>query len=60
MLDEPVLAEPVLDAAEPAGADELEELVELHAATATVAAMGSAMASFLARLSFISLYPFNL
>jgi hypothetical protein len=62
VLDEPVLDEPALDAAEDAeelaGAEELEEL-ELQAATATVATIGSASASFFARLRFISLYPFN-
>src|SRR6185437_4258014 len=55
--------EPALDAAEGAelaGAAALEdEELELQAATATVAAMGSASASFLARLRVISLYPFN-
>jgi hypothetical protein len=62
VLDEPVLDAPALDAAEDAvevaGAEELEEL-ELQAATATVATIGSASASFFARLRSISLYPFN-
>src|ERR1700719_1614389 len=60
------LEEPALDAAalDDAGADELAEVaeleeLELQAATATVATMGSASASFLARLRVISLYPFN-
>jgi hypothetical protein len=59
--DAPVLDELVLDAAELAVVEELEELEELvlQAATATVAAMGSASASFLARLRVMSLYPFN-
>ena len=59
MLAEPVLDEPALDAAGlDAAAEELEEL-ELQAATATVATIGSASASFFARLRSISLYPFN-
>jgi hypothetical protein len=67
-LDEPALDAPALDepalALDDAGADELAEVVELEelevqAATATVATMGSASASFLARLRVISLYPFN-
>ncbi len=63
---EAALDEPALDAAalDDAGADELAEVaeleeLELQAATATVATMGSASASFLARLRVISLYPFN-
>ena len=49
------------DAAELAGAAGLEELeeLELQAASAIVAVMGSASASFLARLRVITLYPFN-
>jgi hypothetical protein len=45
-----------------ATADELDELDELElqaAARPTVAITGSVMASFLARLRFISLNPFN-
>src|ERR1700733_13793475 len=59
-LDEPAPVAAGLEAAaeEVAAAEELEEL-ELQAATATVAAIGSASASFLARLRVISLYPFN-
>src|ERR1700733_15383362 len=63
---EAALDEPALDAAalDDAGADELAEVaeleeLELQAATATVGTMGSASASFLARLRVISLYPFN-
>src|SRR5690348_12313541 len=63
----PAVDAPALEAApdapedaELAGAAALEdEELELQAATATVAAMGSANASFLARLRVISLYPFN-
>jgi len=50
------------DAAELAGAaelEELEELLELQAARATTPTTGIASASFLARLRVISLYPFN-
>src|SRR3984957_10977260 len=74
LLEAPVLAELVLDAPADeaaaldaaadvdAGADELDELdvLELQAAARpTVAITGSASASFLARLRFISLNPFN-
>jgi hypothetical protein len=61
VLDEPADVAAGLDAAADvaAGADELDEL-ELHAAARpTVAITGSARASFLARLRFISLNPFN-
>jgi hypothetical protein len=56
--DELALEEP---APELAGAEELAEPeeLELQAASATVAATGSASASFLDRLRVISLYPFN-
>src|ERR1700743_555585 len=58
----PAVDEPAPDAAEDAaglaGAAELVEL-ELQAASAIVAAMGSVSARFLARLRVISLYPFN-
>src|SRR3984957_20924070 len=62
-LDEAAVAA-ALDAAADvaAGADELDELdvLELQAAARpTVAITGSASASFLARLRFISLNPFN-
>jgi hypothetical protein len=74
LAEAPVLAELVLDAAadeagaldaaadDDAGAAELDELDELElqaAARPTVAITGSVMASFLARLRFISLNPFN-
>src|SRR5580692_3508509 len=74
LLEAPVLAELVLDAPADeaaaldaaadgdAGADELDELdvLELQAAARPTAAItGSASASFLARLRFISLNPFN-
>jgi hypothetical protein len=67
----PVLAELVLDAPADeaaaldaaadvdAGADELDELELQAAARPTAAITGSASASFLARLRFISLNPFN-
>jgi hypothetical protein len=42
-----------------ADVDELELELELQAASATVAAMGRASASHVARLFAISLYPFN-
>src|ERR1700722_14789362 len=59
-LDDPAEGATGLDAAEvAAGAVELDELELQAAARPTVAITGSASASFLARLRFISLNPFN-